>query len=131
MNAKIGITFTKSSQTKSATQLLLMMVISMLTQVIAMFKSSVIAANFGASTELDAYNFSNNIASFFNIVVTSGMITVLIPAFVNKMERSSIDSIISVFFLVVGSFLLMTFILRDQIVDVLTDREGEFILLWT
>lgn len=96
-----------------------------------MFKSSVIAANFGASTELDAYNFSNNIASFFNIVVTSGMITVLIPAFVNKMERSSIDSIISVFFLVVGSFLLMTFILRDQIVDVLTDREGEFILLWT
>jgi len=126
MNAKVGVVFAKSSRARSITQLSLMIAITMVTQVVAMYKSSIIAANFGASTELDAYNFSNNIASFFSIIVTSGIITVLVPAFVNKMKRSSIDSMISTVFLVTGLFLLLTFVFRGQIVDVLTDREDEF-----
>ena len=124
--ARVGAVISRVSRARSAKQLSLMMVITMVTQVVSIYKSSVIAANFGASTELDAFNFGSNIASFFCIIVSSGIITVLIPAYVNKAKRSSVDTVITFLFLVTGLFLLLTFILRGQIVDLITDREDQF-----
>ena len=105
------------------------MIITFLTQILTVYKSSIIAANFGANVELDAYNFANNISLFFLTFVGSGLTTVVIPAYVKKLDKKAIDTFLSVVFLITGILLAVTFLFRGQIVDLLTNREPEFKVL--
>ena len=52
--------------------LLLMLLLSVATQCVALLKSTVTASAFGASLEMDAYNFSNNIILFLFSFLSSG-----------------------------------------------------------
>lgn len=110
----------------AARQLSGMLIITVITQFISVYKSAIIAANFGACVELDAYNFSNNLSTFFLTFVSSGITTVVIPAYIKKLDRKAIDTFLSVVFSATAVLLLGTFLLRGQLVDLLTSREPEF-----
>ena len=44
--------------------LIIMIAISLLTQVLSLLKSSIVAGSFGAGSDMDAYNLANNIVTF-------------------------------------------------------------------
>lgn len=114
---------------KSATaarEISCMMIITIITQVISVYKSAIIAANFGVCVELDAYNFANNLSTFFLTFVSSGITTVVIPAYVKKLDKRALDTFLTVVFGVTGIFLVGTFLLRGQLVDLLTSRDTTF-----
>ena len=69
---------------KAFGQLFGMLALTLCTQLILILKSSRVAALFGTSVEMDAYNFVNNIAMFIFSFVGTGAGTVLIPAMVRK-----------------------------------------------
>jgi murein biosynthesis integral membrane protein MurJ len=116
----------KSTKLTGGKQLSLMMVITTISQMIAIYKSTIIAAHFGASTELDAYNFANNMATFILTIVASGITTVVIPSYIKKVNKDSIDTFISVIFTVVGAALVVLFAGRGILVDILTNRDSVF-----
>lgn len=116
----------KTVKQKDAMQLSWMVIISSITQVIAIFKSTVTAANFGACTELDAYHFANNLSTFFLTFISAGITTVIIPAYIKKKDRKAVDTFISVIFSIVGLILLVMYLGRGVLVDILSDRESTF-----
>lgn len=107
-------------------QLSLMMIITFITQFLAIYKSTITAANFGAGTELDAYNFANNLATFLLTFVSTGITTVVIPAYIKKTDRKAIDTFITVIFSAVLSLMALLFVFRMPIVHILTKREEQF-----
>ena len=111
---------------ESSWQLSAMMIVTVLTQFISVYKSSLIAANFGAGVELDAYNFANNLATFFLTFISSGVTTVVIPAYVKRLDKKAVDTFLTVIFMVTGILVLCTFVFRGILVDVLTSREPMF-----
>lgn len=75
----------KVSSNKSAyLKLAMMLSLTLATQLITILKSSRVAALFGTSVEMDAYNFINSIAGFVFSFMGSGIATVLIPAMSRK-----------------------------------------------
>ena len=111
---------------KGMQQVSLMLLITLITQAISMYKSAITASNFGACVELDAYNFANNLSTFFLTFVSTGITTVIIPSYVRKADRKAIDTFLSVVFSIVGLLLVAIFAFRTQLVDILTNREAEF-----
>ena len=75
--------------------LALMLVLSVATQCVALLKSTVTASAFGASMEMDAYNFSNNIILFLFSFLSSGITAVVIPAYVQKRPGEVTDSFLT------------------------------------
>lgn len=116
----------KNTHMKAETQLSLMMLVTAISQIIAIYKSTIIAANFGASMELDAYNFTNNLVTFILMFISSGVTTVVIPSYIKKVNKDSINTFISVVFSVVGVALVVLFACRGLLVDILTNREDAF-----
>lgn len=107
-------------------QVLLMLLITVLTQFVSIYKSAIIASNFGVGTELDAYNFSNNLTLFFLSFIFSGITTILIPAYLQEKSREAIDTFLTVVFSITFLMLGITFIFRDSITVLLTDRDSLF-----
>ncbi|WP_034451988.1 murein biosynthesis integral membrane protein MurJ [Butyrivibrio sp. AE2032] len=103
-----------------------MMIVTLITQFLSIYKSSLIAANFGVSVEMDAYHFANNLSTFFLTFISSGITTVIIPAYIKKIDRKAIDSFITIIFSAVGFLLLLVFLFRGQLVQVLVDRDATF-----
>lgn len=112
-----------------AGQLSLMIIISMLTQVIALYKSTVTATNFGASLEMDAYHFANNITTFLFAFVASGVTTVVIPAYVQKRRTKAINSFITLIYAVVFLGTGLLFLFRKPVFTMLSGRGEEFVTL--
>ena len=115
-----------AKKNKAFQQVSLMMIISLISQVISMYKSSITAGNFGASVELDAYNFANNLSTFFLTFVSTGITTVIIPAYIRKLDRKAIDTFLTVVFGIVGLLLALIYLFRVPLVNLLTNREVEF-----
>lgn len=113
-------------RTSSAIQLSLMILVTTLTQVVAIYKSALIAESFGADTELDAYNFANNIISFVLTFASSGIMTVIIPAYVKRIERKAIDTFITITFSLAAFLIASIFIFRIPLVNLLTNRADGF-----
>ena len=107
-------------------QLSYMMIITFITQFLAIYKSTITAANFGAGTELDAYNFSNNLATFLLTFVSTGITTVVIPAYIKKTDNKAINTFITVIFSVVTSLMAFMYLFRMPLVHLLTNREEQF-----
>ena len=81
----------------AAKQLLLMMALTIATQVVMLLKVSTVASSFGTSIEMDAFNFANNIGNFIYSFIGAGVTTVLIPNLVNKEKNNSINIFISIY----------------------------------
>lgn len=111
---------------KNAFQVVGMIGTSVLTQILVLVKSSVLAANFGAGLELDAYNLTNSLTTFITTFLASGITTVILPAYVSKKDRKSVDGFISGLFIAVAMLYAMLYIFRDGIVDIISGRGGEF-----
>lgn len=123
---KIGKIFESIKSRNAAKELSWMMIITVITQFISVYKSAIIASNFGASVELDAYNFANNLSVFFLTFVSSGITTVVIPAYVKKMDRKAVDTFLTVVFGTVAILLWITYLLRGSLVDRLTSANPTF-----
>ena len=54
---------------------------------IALYKSRFTAVTFGATNYMDAYNYALNVATFVFAFITTGVTTVIIPAYVNKTDK--------------------------------------------
>lgn len=78
--------------------LLLMIILSVVTQVISLVKGATIASKFGATSEMDAFNFTQSIANFIFSFVSTGITTVLIPAYISKTARKTVDSFITIIY---------------------------------
>lgn len=111
---------------KNALQVVGMIGTSILTQVLVLIKSSILAANFGAGIELDAYNLTNSLTTFITTFLASGITTVILPAYVSKKSRKDVDGFISGLFIAVAFLYAALYMFRSEIVDIISGRSGEF-----
>lgn len=103
-------------------KLALMIVITVCIHVLTLVKSSVVAAAFGTSESVDAYNFANSIVTFVFSIVISGISTIIIPEYSNKRERKIVDSFITVIY---GATLIITAMmiaLRYPLINMLSNK---------
>ena len=114
-------------QKSNAIQLFGMIITSLIIQVISLAKSSIIASNFGAGVELDAFHFSNNIAAFITTFVAGGVTTVVLPEYVRRAKRENVDSFLTCVFSVVAILFLSLFLFRNPIVNFITGKGDEFL----
>lgn len=110
-------------------KLALMIFISMATQVVALLKSSLIASRFGASAEMDAFNFANSTANFVFSFLISGISTIVIPCYVKKTKQKATDSFLTVTFLGTLFIVFLILILRRPYVGIVTGRDTQFVSL--
>lgn len=116
-----------SQNSKSYLQLILMIVISVITQVILLLRTSFIAESFGTGIQLDAFNFSNSIGTFIFSFIGAGMTTVLIPSLVNNKTFKSINSFINILYSSAFVILLIVYFSRIKIIEILSPGNQEFI----
>ena len=112
---------------KNEVQLLLMILISVCSQFFALYKSSYTATHFGATNEMDAYNYATNVASFLFAFVTTGVTTVIIPAYVKKKNIKAVNTFITVIFSCVLAAMALIYIFRVPIISIMTNRDEAFI----
>lgn len=112
---------------RNSLSLVLMIVLSCVTQVFTLLKSSMVAGNFGTSIEMDAYNFANSIVSFIFGFVASAISTVVIPSYVSKKHGKEVDSFITGVYGIIGLVIILVCALRFQIVGVFSNK-GEMYL---
>lgn len=105
------------------------MVLTMLTQVIMLLKTSVVASNFGISVEMDAFNFANNIGTFIYSFIGAGVTTVLIPNLINTKNKESINIFISILYTTALAILFIIFSIKEDIIKILFRGSDEFIML--
>lgn len=119
----------QTSNSKAFKQLSLMMFLTILTQVIMLIKTSVVASNFGVSIEMDSFNFANNIGVFIYSFIGAGVTTVLIPNLINNDNRDGINIFISVLYTIALVVLIFVQIFKEQLVKTLSTGSNEFIII--
>lgn len=108
-------------------QLIVMIILTGFTQVVTIMKTSIAASHYGATVQMDAYNFTTTIASFIFGFLGTGITTVLIPAYVNKVNKSDVNTFITVIFSITIIFSTLIYIFRYQIVGLITNNGQSFI----
>lgn len=103
-----------------------MLLLSLATQAVALLKSTVTASAFGASMEMDAYNFSNNIILFLFSFLSSGITAVIIPAYVRQRPRADTDSFLTFLYLLVFGGTGLIYLLREPLIALLSNRDAAF-----
>lgn len=111
---------------KNSLSLFLMIVITTVTQVLTVVKSSLVAGSFGAGMQLDAYNFSNSITSFLFGIVGAGIPTVIMPEYVKNRDRKNVDGFLTVIYLLLFAALSAILLLRYRIVGLFASRGEMF-----
>ena len=117
------------SNKKNVFQLVLMIIITCLSQILALYKSRFTAVSFGATNYMDAYNFALNIATFVFAFVTTGVTTVIIPAYVNRTDKKAIDSFITIIYSIIIVVVFAILLFRYPLIGILTNRGIEFVEL--
>lgn len=102
-------------------------VISILVQLISLAKFSIIGANFGAGVELDAFHFDNSLATFAITFLTGGITTVVLPAYVRRGDRRSVDSFLTGIFLVVFALFGGLYLFREPLIALISGKDGDFL----
>lgn len=115
------------SNKKNAAQLSLMIFLTLLSQIIALYKSRFTATTFGATTYMDAYNYALNIATFVFAFITTGVTTVIIPAYVKKTNKKAVYSFITVIYSVALIVVLAVIAFRTPLLQLLTNRGQDFV----
>lgn len=108
-------------------KLVLMIILSCITQVISLMKSSIVAGTFGISVEMDAFNFANSISSLLFSFVIAGISTIVIPCYVKRINRKNINSFITAIFLGMLVITSLTLIVRKPIISLITKRDTFFV----
>ncbi|MBE7056056.1 MAG: hypothetical protein E7388_01265 [Ruminococcaceae bacterium] len=111
---------------KAYSQLFFMILISLVTQIVAMIRMSVVAENFGTSVEMDAFNFSNSIGTFIFSFISTGVSTVLIPAIIQKKPRKQINSFISIIYSFSILIVILLILFRKVIISLFANGSTEF-----
>lgn len=105
---------------KNYSRLLLLILLSFLSQFIGLLKTSILASNFGASIEMDAFNLINNISGTVFGFLTFGIATILVPNLVDEKFNNAVDKFI-IFIYSTSLFLLLIFLIfQEQIIRLLT-----------
>lgn len=78
---------------------------------------------------MDAYNFALNIATFVFAFVTTGVTTVIIPAYVNRTDKKAIDSFITIIYSIIIVVVFAILLFRYPLIGILTNRGIEFVEL--
>lgn len=112
---------------KNGIQLIMMIILTCMAQVLALYKSSFTATNFGATEVMDAYNYATTVAQFVFSFITAGITTVIIPAYVKKEKKEIVNSFITAIFSTVSLISIIIIIFRIPLIDLLLDRSNEFI----
>lgn len=107
----------------------LMMLLTIFTQAIMLIKLSVTASVFGASIEMDAFNFANSVGTFVYSFIGAGITTVLIPNLVNNDNKESINIFISVLYSVAFIVLIIIYLSRKILINSLSNGSEAFIAL--
>lgn len=116
-----------NSNRKAFRQLATMILLTILTQMVSLVKLSVTASNFGATVEMDAFNFSFNIGTFIFSFIGTGVTTVLIPAIINKKNEKTINNFISILYGVSLIFILVVWLGRRCIISAFSSGSVQFI----
>ena len=96
----------KPSNKTAYARLSFMLVLTLATQAVTIFKSSRVAALFGTSVEMDAFNFINSVSGFVFSFMGAGVCTVLIPYMARERQpQRSINGFLTALYAV--SILLM------------------------
>lgn len=107
-------------------RLITMILITFVTQILSLLKSSVVAGIFGTTDAMDAYNLANSIVSFVFGFVASGISTIIIPEYANKRNKKAVDTFITVIYGVVLAVVVLMIALRTQLVGLFSNRDEMF-----
>lgn len=114
---------------KDGRQIIFMILVSLISQITILARSSMVASIFGATYEMDAFNISNSIVSFVFGFITSGIMTIVMPEYVKKSKAKSINAFITFVYSIVIMIIIVIFLLRYQILALVTNRDEAFIFL--
>lgn len=115
---------------KGTNKIYTMIMLTIITQVFILIRSSIIASKFGVGIEVDAFNFANNLTTVIASFIGAGVTTILIPNMVKEESRDSINIFITIIYsLTIIIFSLMIFF-RKSIIKVLSGvSDYEFITI--
>ena len=107
----------------------IMIILTCVSQVLVLVKSSILASSFGASMEMDAFSLANSIVVFIFGILASGVPTIILPHYINKTDHKSINTFITYIYLLI--FVLIIFVLfsKNTIISLLSGRPEEFTIL--
>lgn len=114
---------------KQFLQLFIMIVLTILTQIITILKTSTVAGLFGATVEMDAFSFSNSIGTFIFSFIGAGITTVLIPNLVSDEKEKEVNIFISVLYTLAFFVLISVYLFRKVIVQGLSNGSDEFVYI--
>lgn len=106
--------------------LIIMFILSLLTHLLSLLKSSIVAGSFGVGSDMDAYNLANNITTFLFGFVASGISTIIIPEYANKRNKEATDTFITVIYSITIAIILLMIILRLHIAGIFNNRDEMF-----
>lgn len=116
----------KNKERSSITQLSIMIFITMITQLFILVRASIVASNFGVSVELDAFNFANSLSTLVFGFIGAGITTVLIPNLGEKEKNKSVNTFISVLFIVATTVLIIMIIFRNPIIGIFNRSSNSY-----
>lgn len=105
-----------------------MVAITIVTQVLMILKSSLVAGMFGTGLEMDAFNLSNNIVSFIVGFLSSGVATIIIPAYVEKKEKSA-NAFLTLLYCVLISLVVLVIVFRTSLMGLITNKSDLYVQL--
>ena len=114
------------SKNKNEMRLLLMIILSLGGQIVSLYKSIYTAQFYGTSDAMDAYNYATNLGTFFFDFIASGVATVILPAYIKRMNNKAINSFISLIYGVVSIILILVYVFRLPLIQILTARNAAF-----
>lgn len=112
---------------RNSFSLILMIIITGITQILTLMKSSLVAGIFGTGVEIDAYNLANSIVSFLFGFIAAGISTVIIPNYVKKTNRKNVDTFITALYGLIAFVVFILIIFRYQIIGVFSNRDELFV----
>ena len=111
----------KLTKNKNLISLCIMFIVTFITQVLTIMKSSIVAGRFGTSIEMDAYNFSNSIVSFLFGFIASGISTVIIPYYMKKDDEKYINTFITALYSIMAIIVFILIVFRYKIIGVFSN----------
>lgn len=109
--------------------LLIMIIISCITQLLTIMKTSMVAGFFGTTSEMDAFNFANSIITFIIGFISTGISTVVIPKYVHKEDTKDVNSFITVIYIIVFAVIGICIIGRVQLISLISNKDDYFVYL--
>lgn len=106
-----------------------MIILTIVTQVFTLLKTSIAAKNFGTSVYMDAFNFTNNVGIFIFSFIGAGVTTILIPNLIDKKKKNGINIFISFLYTIAIIIFIIICIFSSQILKFISNGSNNFIAI--